>query len=302
MLSFFRIIKFALQDIYRNISLSLMTILILILMLLSVNTLVIINVFTNEATEQVKDQIDISLYFDRSATDEKISEVKEYVSNFPEVENTTYKSPTKNLEEFKEEHKDNKKILKSLEELKNNPLGGTLIVETREPEDYQKIVKAIDVPEYKNIIEAKTFADTEKAINRIETITKQVERFSLALSVLFAVIAFIIIFNTIRVAIYTQRTEISIKKLVGATNWFVRGPYLFEALIFSIFSVAITASIMYFAIDFIDPYIGVVFQTENMLRDYFMSNMYMLAGAQFGAVLLLTAISSMFAMRRHLKV
>ena len=301
MLSFFRIIKFALQDIFRNISLSLMTVLILVLMLLSVNTLLVINVFTNKATDLVKDQIDVSVYFDKNTSEDKINEIREYLSQFPEVENITYKSPQDNLEDFKQEHKENEKIVKSLEELENNPLGATMILETREPQDYQKIVKALDVPEYEDVIEAKTFADTEKAIQRIEAITQQVEKFSLGLSVLFAIIAFIIIFNTIRVAIYTQRTEISIKKLVGATNWFVRGPYILEGIIFSALSVAITAGLVYFAVQFIDPYIEIILQTPGLLTNYFSSNIMLLLGIQFGAVLLLTWISSLFAMRRHLR-
>ncbi|MFB6226430.1 MAG: cell division protein FtsX [Candidatus Paceibacteria bacterium] len=301
MISFFRIIKFAFQDIYRNLSLSFMTILILVLMLLSINTLVVINVFTDKATDLVKSQIDISVYFQKDAPSEKIDEIKEYVSNFSEVETAKLKTPEENLQEFKQEYKGNEKILSSIEELEQNPLGATLIIKTTDPGDYNKIIEALSVPEYKDVIESKTFSNTQKAINRIQEITSQVERFSLALSVLFAVIAFVIIFNTIRVAIYTQRTEISIKKLVGATNWFVRGPYLFQGLFFSVVSVAITAGLVFLAVKFIDPYIATIFQEQAMLTNYFRSNIMLLFGAQLAAVLVLTWISSLFAMRRHLR-
>ena len=302
MLSFLRLIKFALQDIYRNFSLSFMTILILVLMLLSINTFVIINVITGEAVASVKEQIDVSVYFAHDADGDQIEEVKSYVNSFPEVIEVVYLTREEVLEDFKRQHADNSDIMTSLEELGDNPLGSTMIVKTREPQDYEKVITALTIPEYENIIEAKTFGDTQKAIERIDTITKQVEKFAAGVSILFAVIAFLIIFNTIRVAIYTQRTEISIKKLVGATNWFVRGPYLVESFIFSVISVITTYALVVLLLHILDPYVSVVFQETDILTNYYNSNTVTLILIQFGAVLLLTILSSLLAMRKHLKV
>lgn len=301
-LSFARVVKFAFQDMLRNISLSLMTVFILVLMLLSINTLIVIQVLTNEATRSVKEQIDVSLFFSSEATDEEVTEVREYIELFPEVVGITYQSREEVLEEFKAQHADSEDIVTSLDELQDNPLGPTMIVQMREPSDYQKVIEALQVPEYENIIEHKNFNDTQKTIERIDTVTSQVERFSLALSVLFAVIAFLIIFNTIRVAIYTHRVEISIKKLVGATNWFIRGPYLLESFIFSLLSVAIALGIVLTVLHGLDPYIGLIFSSEGILTNYFNSHILMLLGLQFLSVFILTVISSLLAMRRHLRV
>lgn len=301
MLSLLRIIKFALQDIARNLGLSSMTVLILILMLLSVNTLIIINVLTGEAIKSIKEQIDVSIFFQPESTAKQIEEVKKYVSAFPEVREMIYFTPEQVLSQFREQHKDNAEVLASLDELGDNPLGATLIVKTREPRDYEKIVKALAVPEYENIIEAKTFGDTEKAIARIQAVTSQVEKFTAGISVLFAFIAFLIIFNTIRVAIYTQRVEITIKKLVGASNWFVRGPYLIEALVFTCASVLLSAGMVYLGLRMLDPYIAVIFGRAGVLTNYYFSHTILLLSAQFCGVLLLTVLSSLLAMRRHLR-
>ena len=302
MLSILRVIKFAFQDMFRNFSLSVMTVFILVLMLLSVNTLVVVRVLTQEATSSVKEKIDVTVYFDHQASEDNIIEVREYVQSFPEVTTVTYRNKEEVLSDFKEQHKENPDIIASLNELEENPLGPTLVVKTRQPSDYQKIINELNIPEYETLIEAKTFADTEVAIEKINTITTQVERFTIALAVLFTIIAFFIIFNTIRVAIYTQRVEISIKKLVGATNWFVRGPYIIEAFIFSLLSTAIAYGAVYLTVEVMDPYIAVVFGQEGILTNYFISNILMLAGIQFGSVLLLTILSSVMAMRRHLRV
>jgi len=300
--SFHRIIKFSFQDIVRNASLSVMTILILILMLLSINTLMVVRVLTDESIKAVKDQIDVSIYFHPEATEEEINEVREYVGSFPEVVDETYLNRDHVLETFKEHYKDNEEIIASLEELGENPLGPTMVVKTRDPKDYQKIIDALSIPEYENIIEAKTFADTQKAIERISAITTQVERFTYALTALFAIIAFIIIFNTIRVAIYTQRAEIGIKRLVGATNWFIRGPYIMESFFFTVVSVGVTYLIAHFVLRFLDPYIAIIFDEVGLLTNYFYSNIAMLLGMQFLAVLLLTVFTSALAMRKYLKV
>ncbi len=302
MLSIFRVLKFALQDIFRNLGLSAMTVLILVLMLLSINTLIIMNTITSAAISTVKEQIDVSVYFNEDATQEEVDEIKNYVDSFPEVVDINYLDRDQVLDDFRAQHDDNPEIIAALDELGENPLGPTMIIKTRDPGDYVEIITALNVPEYETIIEAKTFGDTEKAIERINIITTQVERFGIALSVLFAVVAFLIIFNTIRVSIYTQRSEISIKKLVGASNWFVQGPYIFESLIFTLVSVAVIAGLVLLSFRFLDPYVEIVFGQSNMLFNYYQTNLIVLVVSQFLGVLFLTILSSLMAMRKYLRV
>lgn len=302
MISFFRIFRFAFQDMVRNFSLSVMTVFILVLMLLSMNTIVVLRAMTAEATRIVKEQIDVSVFFSHTASTEQIQEIRSVVTNFPETIGVTFYTSEEVLEQFRAQYQDSPDVITSLDELEENPLGPTMVVKTREPQDYQKIIDALQVPEYESIIEAKTFGDTEVTIKRIEVITSQVERFSVALSSMFAIIAFLIIFNTIRVSIYTQRTEISIKKLVGATNWFVRGPYLVQAVFFTLLSIIIAGLVVAMAVVYLDPYVATVFEKNYVLTNYFTSNILLLTIVQIVAVLLLTTVSSTLAMRKHLRV
>ncbi len=302
MYSFLRIIKFALQDMVRNIGLSFMTIFILILMLLSMNTLLFIRLVTNEATTSIREQIDVSVYLSSEASGEEVDEVFTYIASLPEVTQAIFKSEDEVLEEFRTLYSDNEDILASLDELDENPLGATIVIKTKTPADYSTVIEALSVPEYETVVESKTFTDTQGAIEKIDIITTNVEHFSFALTAFFGIIAFLIIFNTVRVAIYTQRIEISIKKLVGATNWFVRGPYIVESIFFSILSTGIAISLVYMGITYIDPYVGVVLGSSSFLTNYYISNILSLAGLQFGIVFFLTLVSSMLAMRRYLRV
>ncbi len=302
MQSFLRVIKFAFQDLGRNISLSFMTVFILVLMLLSVNTLWSLDILTKEAIGAVKKQIDVSIYFVSEATDKNVKEIKSYVEMFSEVTEIKMQTREEVLASFREQHKLQKEALDALAELGQNPFGPTMVIKTKEPEDYKKIISALNVPEYANLIEAKSFDNHEEAISRLQNITNRIERMGFGLTILFAIISFLIIFNTIRVAINTQRVEISIKRLVGASNWFIRGPYLVESLLFTILSVGLTALLVFLALRWIDPYLAVVLPSGFSLTNYFQSNILMLFGLQALAVLLLTILSSGLAMRKQLKV
>ena len=301
MQSFLRVIKFAFQDLARSLSLSFMTVFILVLMLLSVNTLWSLDVLTKAAVEAVKKQIDISIYFVPSASDKNVTEIKNYVAMFPEVTDIKLQSKEDVLASFRAQHQTQKEALDALDELGANPFGPTMIVKTKEPQDYKKIIDALNVPEYTNLIEAKSFDNHEDAIERLQNITNRIEKIGFGLTILFALISFLIIFNTIRVAINTQRMEINIKRLVGASNWFIRGPYLVESLIFTILSIVFTMIIVFLGLKWIDPYLAVVLPNGFSLTNYFYSNMLMLFGAQALAVLLLTILSSGLAMRKQLR-
>jgi cell division transport system permease protein len=271
------------------------------LKLLSVNTLIIVRIITDKSISVVRDQIDVSIYFSPEADEEQIIEIRDYISSFPEITKQTFFSSDQVLENFKNSYVNNEEIMMSLEELGENPLGPTLVVKTRDPKDYKKIILALDIPEYRDIIEAKTFDDTEIAIEKISNVTGQLERFTYFLTALFGLIAFVIIFNTIRVAIYTQRIEIGIKKLVGATNWYVKGPYIIEALFFSILSIFLAFLVILVSISFFDNYLVVIFSTPNLLTNYYNLNIMNLVLFQFLSVFLLTSLSSLFAMSKYLK-
>jgi cell division transport system permease protein len=302
MRSFWRVVKFAFQDLFRNIGLSTMTVFILVLMLLSVNVLWSVDVVTNEAVRLVKDQVNISLFFKPETTDDEVNNLKKNIEQLDVVSSTELLSRTDVLASFQERHEGSEDILEALNELGENPFGPTLIIKTNEPEDYKVIMSALDVPEYENMIETKSYEGHEEGMDRIQTITGRIERFGWGLSVLFALISFLIIFNTVRIAIFTHRTEISIKRLVGASSWFIRGPYIVESFIFTILSVAGAAAIVRLALKWVDPYLSVVFANGFSLTNYYNSRILMLFGAQALAVLVLTTASSLLAMRRQLKV
>ncbi|MFA5175016.1 MAG: permease-like cell division protein FtsX [Patescibacteria group bacterium] len=299
---FFRVIKYAFQDMGRNLGLSFMTVFILILMLLSVNALWSVEILMGEAVRIVKEQINVSLYFVPEAKEKDIKEIKNYLLAFPEVTDAQLSTAEDAFKSFQERHKMRDEVMEALTELGENPFGPTLIIKAKEPEDYKKIMEALNVPEYETLIEAKSFEGHEEAVERLQNITSRIEKIGMGLTIMFAIISFLIIFYTVRAAIFTQRIEISIKRLVGASNWFIRGPYLVEAFVFSLCSLIVVIGLIFTALRWIDPYLTVVFSDGFSLTNYYFSHILLLFGSQFAVVLFLTVVSSSIAMRKQLKV
>ena len=299
--SFWRVIKFSLLDLGRNFSLACMTILVLTLLLISVNTLLGVRLITQAGIKVIKQKIDLSIYLKPSVTNNEIKILEEKIKSIPEVKNVRLTSREQALEDFKAQYQDQPEIIAALSEVGDNPLGPAFVVKTDDPKDYEKIVLLISKPEYANLIEDKTFADTQTAIENITNITARIQEFALAISFLFGLIAVTIVYTTFRVAIYTERLEIGIKKLVGANNWFIRGPYLIEAIILSTISLGISLGAMWTATRTVDPYFAPLLGQANLLTNYLSSHILLVAGFEYVVVLFLTIFTSAMAMRQYLK-
>lgn len=296
-----RVIKFSLVDLVRNASLATMTVIVLSLLLISVNTVLGMRFLTRQAVSSVKDKIDLSIYLKSTTTNETINALTERLKKIPEVKEIKTISREQSLENFKLAYADRPEIMSALGEINDNPLGATLIIKTDDPKDYEQVITAINEPAFNDAVEDKSFADTRLTIDRITIITSRLEQFIWAISFVFGLIAIIIIYTTFRVAIYTERVEIAVKKLVGASNWFVRGPYIVEAVILSTISLVIALGTIWASAQALDPYFSPLLSQSQILTNYLSSHILGLAGFEYLATLALTIGTSSLAMRQYLK-
>ncbi len=301
LVSLVRVIKFSALDLVRNASLATMTVIVLSLLLISINTVLGIRFVAHEAVNSVKDKIDLSIYLKPTVKTETVTALEQKIKTIPEVKETRQISREIALENFKLAYADRPEIIAALAEVGDNPLGPALIVKTDDPKDYDKVIAILDDPGFSDTVEDKTFADTHLAIEKITNVTARIQQFVWVISLVFALVAMIIIYTTIKVAIYTERVEIAVKKLVGASNWFVRGPYLIEAVILSTLSLAISLIIIYAAAQALDPYFSPLLSQNRILTNYLGANILMLAGFEYLATLVLTLGTSALAMRKYLR-
>lgn len=299
----FRTVKFALQGFVRNIWLSIVTIVILVLTLFSITMAAGINVLANQAIASVQNKVDVSVYFKPDVQEKDVLNVQNRLETMAQVKSVAYTSAEAALENFKSKHADDSVILDSINQLDENPLGATLVVKANSIDDYPAIMAALDGQEYSTLIQDKNYDDNQKVIERLGTLSDRVQRVGFIVSAIFVIIAILIIFNTIRINIYTHREEIGIMKLVGASNWFVRAPFLVESLFYGLLAVVICLLILYPLLSVIGPQVNTFFEGYDLnFSQYFSSQFWQIVGWQIVFAVALSVISSLIAIGRYLRV
>ncbi len=300
--SFARIIKFSFQDIGRNIWLSIVTITILILALFSVNMLLTVNVISEAAIGAIKDKIDVSLYLKTDAEESKIMALKAKVGNLDQVKDVQYISKAQALVGFKAKHKNDSEVLESLRELGKNPLTPSLIIKPKDVDQYEELIAGLNKIE-DDIIESRNFDDHKAMINKINNITDKVSEVGMIVSLIFVIITVLLVYNAICMAIHDHRREIKIMRLVGASNWFIRAPFLFSSIIYTMVGVSAIVGIYYFFITLLQPYIETFFIDYDInLITYFNENFIIIFGAQFLVAVVVNILASLIAVGKYSKV
>src|SRR3989339_399848 len=301
--STYRITKFAFQNFWRNFWLSVITITMLVMTLITVNILLVLNYVTDQAIRSVEDRIEVSVYFQQETKQETVDSAVSYLRGLSQVRDVVTISSEDALKRFIEQHKDSPVVLDSLNELGGNPFGATLIVKAKEAQDFNQILDALENPQFRDSIREKDFSNYTQIIERIQGTTERIRFFGFVIMGVFLAIAILIVFNTVRIGIFIHREEIGIMRLVGASNWFIKAPFLLEMILLSLIAVGLTAIIVYPAVAFIEPQLSVYFGAESAgLVDYFAQNGLMIFGGQFLALILVTLFSTGLAMRKYLKV
>lgn len=296
-----RIIKYGFLGFRRNGWLSTATLSIIVLALLVFEGLIIFNVLTKTALTSLQEKIDISVYFKSNTLEDDILKIKKSLESLAEVKAVEYVSRDRALEIFKERHKDDPTITQSLEELKENPLLASLNIKAHNPKEYATIADYLEKANFKVWFEKVTYAQNALVIERLGRIIDTTEQGGLILIIFLALIAVLITFNTIRLAIYSSREEIGIMRLVGASNSFIRGPYVVEGIIYGLVAGILSVIIAAPIVNFVSPYVK-IFISEMNLWTYFISHLIGILGYQLLFGIGLGVISSVIAIRKYLRV
>lgn len=302
LVSSFRIIKFSLQDIFRNIWLSLVTVTILILALFSVNVLLVVRVVSNTAVEAVREKIDISLYLREDASEDQIKALEVQLSNIKNVKEVEYISRAEALSIFQERNKENPEILSALQELGNNPLTASLIIKPDNAESIEELENSLNRLD-NDIIESRNFTDYELMLGKINNITNKINAVGMLISLMFGFISILVVYNSIRVAIYTHRKEIAIMRLVGASNKFIYMPFLLSGLIYSVVAVSVILLAFYPFLSLLQPYLEAFFIGYDInLITYFNDSFVKIFGLQLAGVAMINIIASLIAVRKYARI
>jgi cell division transport system permease protein len=269
-------------------------------MLFSLSFLSIINILAQETLNSFKDKFDLSVYFKQNVDENQINLFRSELENMVEVKEVHYITPQQALEQFKSKHQD---VLtqKSLEELNDNPLSSAITIKLRDPNDYNTVFNVTQKPEFSALIQDQDFYDYQQIMDAFNKFNKKIHYVGWAFSGLFVFIAILVIFNTIKLGIWAQEKEIKIMRLVGATSWFVQGPFLFEGFLYGFIAWILNALIIIPLITYAQPYIKQFFELDFSLLDYLKNNILSFGGGFLLFALIVGILASGAATKKYLR-
>lgn len=263
------------------------------LFILGIFLLVMYNVNTGVSSVESSVQVKVFLNLNVSQTDQ--NNVETALKAMPEVKDVQFESQSDALKKFKEELTDKNKDLISGYDETHNPLPSSFIVSMQKPDDAQVIADKI-----KNMSGVDSVGNKQDLIQKIIMISKAIKWVGIALFVLLIGVSLFLIVNTIRLTVFSRRREIGIMKFVGATDWFIRWPFVIEGMIIGVIGAVISDVILYNIYKF--AYVKI---TENLFVVHLIGPsivlnsflwQFSLAGALIGA------LGSIIALRRFLLV
>lgn len=296
-----RIIKSGFIGFYRSGWLSLATIFIMVLTLFTLTGLALMVRSANYLLATLQDKVDISVYILPEVEEGRIIRMKEQLTLLGEVKDIEYVSREEALRRFREKHKENAVIIESLDELGENPLEASLNIRAFDAGQFEAIAAFLDNKTYKPLIDKVNYSQNREAIQKLASIASGVRRGGAIVVLVLAAIAVLVSFNTIRMAIYAMREEIGVMRLVGASNWFIRGPFLVSGILYGVIASLLTLGIWWPLLRRFSPGFDQLLPGLHLSR-YFLENVLLFAVGLITCSVLLGVFSSAIAIRRYLKV
>ncbi len=256
---------------------------------------------TSQVVATLQDKIDISAYFTQDATEDQVLKVKSDLQALPEVASVNYISRDQALADFKARHAQDQLIQDSLAQLDTNPLTASLNIKSKDSSQYAAIAQFLNDSKFKSVIDKVSFYENKDVISRVQSLSTGVKTWGLAVALVLALIAVLVTFNTVRLTIYNQKQEIEIMRLVGASNWHIRGPYLVEGGLYGFFAAAIALVAFYPVIYLVSDKIS-SFVPQVNLFGFFIGGAFEVLPTVILLGVFLGMASSAIAIRKHLKI
>ncbi|MEI7425253.1 MAG: permease-like cell division protein FtsX [Candidatus Staskawiczbacteria bacterium] len=301
--NFKRILKFAFDDFSRNKGISIAAIFVLSITILLITGLLFFQGVAGYLTAQIQNKIDITAYFIDDAAEQDILNVKdELLKMSSNIKNIEYISKDQALVNFNEKHQDNLTLATALQEVGNNPFPASLnIITNGDPILYASISNILQTSDFSKIIDSVDFSQKKDTIEKVFSITSNVYSFGLMLGGILIIIAILVVFNTIKLVIENSKEEISTMKTVGASDWFIRGPFAIQGIIYGFI-----AFLICFIISIVSAYL-LSSHLENILPgfnlfNYFLTNWIIFVLIQLGFGIGVGAISAIVVLKKHLDI
>lgn len=300
-LKLWRTFKEGMVNFRRNGWLSFSTISVLMFTLFIISASFLISLGARLLVESFENRVNITVSFNPNVSADRIREMEGNLRRFREIESVEYVSREQALEQFLAQSNNDPEIRQAIDEIGENPLLASLVIRAKQQSDYEKIAQVLAQSEYKDDISRVNYERNKLIFEKLNKISRAVERFGLIFGIVFALIAVLITFNTIRITIYSHRHEFEIMRLVGASNMYVRMPYIFEGILYGLTAGIVTLVLLAGATYGTRQLTYNAFPQGNLFNVFVDYLPWLVVGTLLLGVLL-GVISSFIAIRRYLRV
>lgn len=304
LVTFTRIVNTGAVNFVRNAWLAIAAMAVMIITLTIVLFSVITNATFSNTIAQITDRIDVSVYLKDSTDQDRGKQFAKEIGKLPNAESVTYLSKDEALARYREQNANNPALLTAINET-DNPLPATVQVKPKDLNKIQDLRDFLNKSENKKLWEDVSYRDDRKeAIDKIAHATNLLRRAGIAAVLVFAFISMLIIFNTIQMAIFNRREELTIMRLLGATTWYIRGPFVVETVIYGIISAIVSIVLinsLFVAASSALQASSLGLLDINYSSEYFHAHFWLLLTIQLVLGILIGAVSSVIATRRYLK-
>lgn len=304
MTTFLRIWRTGFRNIFRNAWLSTAATAIMVVTLLIMTFFAFTSVFVRTQVAQVRQKIDLSVFISDEATQDQIHALQTKINTLNNVKSVDYVSKADALNRLANSSSEGQKLAQSAQSI-GNPLPASFEVKLVNIDSISQTNSDIHGLEESKIINDTSVDNKDEnrqgVVENVIKISNAVSKIGLVLSIVFLVIALLIIFNTIRMAIFTRREEVEIMKLVGATKWFIRGPFLVEGALYGIFGTIVALILLLPFSRIVGPFLVDKLGAGPTL-EYFGAHLGIIALGMLGVGVFIGVVSSWLALMRYLKL
>lgn len=297
-----RVFSAGAKSFIRSGAVSFATVLIMTVTLAIIGFLVFLSAILTNTLTGIRDKVDVNVYFVTAATESDIVNIQRDIEQLPEVASVVYTSREQALADFRERHADDELTLRALDELGENPLGASLSIKADDPSKYESIVEYLEQgPGASSLIDRVNYFQNKTVIDRLNSAINATARAGSVIVFLFALASTVIALATVRLAIYSARDEIAVMRLVGASNMYIRGPFIVNGVLSGLFASLITLILFYPAAWYTGKATAVWLGGFNVFN-YYTGNFALFFAILVGSGVFLGAAASWLAVRRYLKV
>ncbi|MGN0702936.1 MAG: permease-like cell division protein FtsX [Lentihominibacter sp.] len=233
---FFYTLKQAFLQVFRNRTMSIASIFAITAMLLILSIFFILVINVNTAAQTIQNDYDsIEIFLDDDVTKQDAQAIVDDISAREGVQEAYYKSRETAMDEFKDRWGKNAYLLDSLKE---NPLPNSIVIMISDLEKATSLAETAAT--YDGVEDVKFYKDT---VDKLLDATKFVQMAAIVVMIFLIIVSVVVVSNTIKLTVFNRANEISIMKYIGATNWFIRGPFLAEGIIIGIISAGISVGV-----------------------------------------------------------